>query len=90
MNVRCGRCRSEFEVTGPGRYQCPACGSANEVRAENPQTLVTPPPPPEPDAPSPRVSCHACGFDFIVGDVAEAPCPNCLTPVTVSGEEASE
>jgi len=32
MNVRCGACRTQFEVAGPGRYACPACGSVNVVR----------------------------------------------------------
>lgn len=32
MRVRCGACRTQFEVTGPGRYACPVCGSINVVR----------------------------------------------------------
>jgi len=32
MNVRCGACRTQFEVAGPGRYACPVCGSVNVVR----------------------------------------------------------
>jgi DNA-directed RNA polymerase subunit RPC12/RpoP len=32
MRVRCGACRNQFEVTGPGRYACPVCGSVNVVR----------------------------------------------------------
>ncbi len=32
MRVRCGACRTEFEVAGPGRYACPVCGSVNVVR----------------------------------------------------------
>lgn len=32
MRVRCGACRTQFEVTGPGRYACPVCGSVNVVR----------------------------------------------------------
>ena len=31
MIVRCGACRSQFEVPGPGRFGCPACGSVNNV-----------------------------------------------------------
>lgn len=88
--VRCGRCRQSFDVPGPGRYSCPACGTANEVRNEAaapPGGLVTPPPPPQPEAPSPRVECGECGFSFIVGRVAAAPCPNCGTSVTVSVPE---
>jgi Zn finger protein HypA/HybF involved in hydrogenase expression len=91
MTVKCGRCQTPFEVTGPGRYPCPACGTSNDVRAgaEEPDRggLLAPPPPPEPDAPSPRVVCPECGVSFIVGDVSEAPCPNCGTAVTVLGSE---
>jgi hypothetical protein len=60
----------------------------NEVRgaAEPDQGgFVAPPPPPPPDPPSPRVTCGDCSFEFIVGDVDEAPCPNCGTVVTVAG-----
>ena len=32
MNVRCGRCRAELEVSGPGEFICPACGTRNAVR----------------------------------------------------------
>ena len=91
MTVRCGRCQTPFEVAGPGRYPCPACGTPNDVRAgaEQPEQggLLAPPPPPEPDPPSPRVVCSECGVSFIVGQVSEAPCPNCGTLVTVSGSE---
>lgn len=88
MIVRCGRCRTSFEVAGPGRYRCPACGTANEVAggpAPAPGGLVTPPPPAAPETPSPRAECPDCGFRFIVGQVAEAPCPNCGLAVTVAG-----
>lgn len=89
MIVRCGRCQTSFEVSGPGRVTCPACGTVNEVRgagpAPDPGGFVAPPPPPEAAAPSPRVTCDDCGFRFIVGDVAEAPCPNCGASVTVPG-----
>lgn len=33
MKVRCGSCRTEFEVPGAGRFACPVCGSVNVVRA---------------------------------------------------------
>jgi len=39
MNVRCGSCRNEFEVAGPGKYSCPVCGSVNVVRD---QTTASP------------------------------------------------
>ncbi len=32
MRVRCGACRTQFEVAGPGRFACPVCGSVNVVR----------------------------------------------------------
>ena len=32
MRVRCGACRTQFEVAGAGRYACPVCGSVNVVR----------------------------------------------------------
>ncbi len=38
MMVRCGACRTQFDVPGPGRFSCPSCGSVNMVRggAESP------------------------------------------------------
>ena len=32
MMVRCGACRTQFDVPGPGRFSCPNCGSVNMVR----------------------------------------------------------
>jgi DNA-directed RNA polymerase subunit RPC12/RpoP len=32
MIVRCGRCRSELEISGPGEFVCPACGTRNMAR----------------------------------------------------------
>lgn len=32
MLVRCGRCRSELEISGPGEFVCPACGTRNVAR----------------------------------------------------------
>jgi DNA-directed RNA polymerase subunit RPC12/RpoP len=31
--VRCGACRTQFDVPGEGRFSCPVCGSVNMVRA---------------------------------------------------------
>ncbi len=94
MIVRCGRCQTSFEVEGPGRYPCPACGTATDVRVEDSAAgasdLIAPPPPPKQDSPSPRAECGECGLSFIVGAVAAVPCPNCGTPVTVSGSEGDE
>jgi DNA-directed RNA polymerase subunit RPC12/RpoP len=32
MIVRCGRCRSELEIPGPGEFVCPACGTRNVAK----------------------------------------------------------
>lgn len=32
MMVRCGACRTQFDVPGEGRFACPVCGSVNMVR----------------------------------------------------------
>lgn len=49
MRVRCGACRTQFEVAGAGRFACPVCGSVNVVRngagGQN-QGGGQPPPPP--------------------------------------------
>jgi DNA-directed RNA polymerase subunit RPC12/RpoP len=97
--VRCGRCGVQFQVPGPGRYACPSCGTGNEVRSPaGPAPVGAEPPgggegfpaapgPVPPAAPSSRVACPACGFGFIVGDIALATCPNCGAPVPVDDEE---
>lgn len=58
---------------GPGGYPGPA----------SPGPSVSPPPPPDP--PSPRVTCPECSFNFIVGQVQTAICPNCRAEVPLSG-----
>ncbi len=92
MRARCGRCGAGFEVVGPGRYACPACGVTNEVRGgaapPGPAGMgpMEPAPPPlPPERPSRRVVCPdpECRFSFIVGDVAAAPCPMCGTEVDI-------
>ncbi len=100
MIVRCGACHTQFEVPGPGKFSCPACGSVNAVRAAGarpgpgqaagaPPGYTSPPPPPRPEPPSPRVQCPECEFRFIVGDIAVATCPNCgaEVPTGRGGEE---
>ena len=37
MKVRCGSCRTEFDVPGAGRFPCPVCGSVNVVRDAAPE-----------------------------------------------------
>ncbi len=46
MRVRCGACRTQFEVAGAGRFACPVCGSVNVVRdgAGAPPAEEAPPP----------------------------------------------
>lgn len=85
MIVRCGRCGTQFQVPGPGRYPCPGCGAANEVRGAGPEISRPDPPPPAPEHPAPRVACPACDFSFIVGPIEVATCPNCGEAVPVSG-----
>jgi hypothetical protein len=90
MIVGCGECGRQFEVSGPGRVACPACGTPNQVgggAAPAGAPGGAPRPAPEPAGPPPqRVTCPACEFSFLVGEVASAPCPNCRE--TVSVEEA--
>ncbi len=104
MRVRCGACRTQFEVAGPGRFACPVCGSVNVVRggAEQPQEMGGyptapgvggvggPPPPPPPPPPLPRIECPECGFSFVVGPIALATCPNCTAQVPTGYEEENE
>ena len=100
MTVRCGRCRTQFDVPGPGRFACPACGAANQVGGgpQEPGIVAPPSPEPEPARPSPRVACPTCRFSFIVGDIVSAPCPMCgvqvavgeAPPVSGGGEESGQ
>lgn len=48
MRVRCGACRTQFEVGGAGRFACPACGSINVVRNGSPGQQQQTAPPPQP------------------------------------------
>ena len=88
MGVRCGRCGTEFNVDGPGRFPCPRCQAVNEVRpapAAEP-SLAVPPPTPKPAKPSPRAICQECSFGFIVGDIDVASCPNCGADVKIGAK----
>jgi DNA-directed RNA polymerase subunit RPC12/RpoP len=90
MMVRCGSCRNQFDVPGPGRFSCPVCGSINMVRAApgaDPGAASAPPPPRPPDPPANRVQCPNCEFRFIVGEIAVAKCPNCGTDVETGSPE---
>ncbi len=69
MMVRCGACRTQFEVAGAGRFACPVCESVNVVRDPSgaapdlggypaaPNVVAggspQPPPPPPPPANTP-------------------------------------
>ncbi len=100
MKVRCGACRNQFEVAGPGRYPCPSCGSVNAVReqaGDGPSTVGgyqaapgvaqdTPPPPPPPSPPPPKINCPECDFEFYIGEIAVATCPNCEAEVETGVE----
>lgn len=103
MRVRCGACRSEVDIPGPGRFNCPSCGSPNEVRGAPPDDQAgmpqqdggqfappAQPPPPAPEPPSPKISCEACEFSFIVGNIDRATCPNCGEEVVVGRGETVE
>ncbi len=105
MMVRCGACRTQFEVPGAGRFACPVCGSVNVVREQTggaPSTMggyptapgaaggPPPPPPPAPNVPAPRIACPECSFSFIVGDIAVATCPNCGADVRTGRGSAEE
>lgn len=103
MMVRCGACRTEFDVAGAGRHACPTCGAINQV-AEAPQAspqASAPQTPPGafpgaqpgqeeaagPSAPEPtRARCSQCDFEFFVGDIDVAECPNCGTEVKVDAK----
>jgi rRNA maturation endonuclease Nob1 len=105
MMVRCGACRTQFEVPGPGRFACPVCGSVNVVRepgggapsnmggyptAPGAAGAQSPPPPPPPNAPLPRIQCPECEFSFIVGDIDVAMCPNCGAEVRTGRGDSEE
>jgi LSD1 subclass zinc finger protein len=104
MRVRCGACRTQFEVPGAGRFACPVCGSVNVVRdaagADAPSTIggypaatgmpgQTPGAPPPPPS-LPRIECPECGFSFVVGPIATATCPMCSAEVPTGYEDESE
>ncbi len=101
MIVRCGACRTQFQVPGAGRFACPTCGATNEVRGDGgggpppaPSGLApggpglgdigAPPPAPEPPpANVSRTACPVCSFEFFVGEIDVAHCPNCGAEVAV-------
>lgn len=100
MRVRCGACRTQFDVAGAGRFACPVCGSVNVVRdaggvpaspldaGYGAQTEPPPPPPPPPLLP--KIQCPECEFSFVVGEIAVATCPMCSAEVPTGFEDESE
>jgi len=103
--VRCGACRTQFDVPGEGRFACPVCGSVNMVRSRPGAAGPGGAPPPgsmpptgapgqgDPavtEGPSPRIQCPECGFSFIVGDIAVAICPMCSAEVPTGRSEPEE
>ncbi|MBI4728600.1 MAG: hypothetical protein HY775_03755 [Acidobacteria bacterium] len=98
MLVRCGRCRAELEVSGPGEFACPSCGTRNAVRGAGPRDVGgltvpggMPPPAPRPDPSIRWASCPACSWRFAIGEVPEVTCPSCRAhlEVTAAGLRAA-
>ncbi len=90
MRARCGRCRTEVEIPGPGTFVCPVCVTQNQVRPPADQGLTTVgKEPPRESNPAPRVTCDECSFTFAVGDIDVATCPNCRAEVKVKSEESA-
>ena len=98
MLVRCGRCRTELEVSGPGEFLCPRCGTRNVIRGAPAQPqpgygvpdLTVPggmpprPGPPPADDPSIRwIACPECSWRFAIGSAESVICPNCRRNLTV-------
>lgn len=99
MIVRCGACRTEFDAQTEGRHPCPACGAVNQVSATRPPAGQSPsgapgpvppggasgaaPPTPAETVSLTRVTCDQCSFQFVVGDIEVATCPNCSAEVTL-------
>jgi len=78
MMVRCGACRTEFDVPGPGRFSCPNCGSVNMVRG----AADTPQPPPTMGGPGvpPGYGEQAGGYPPTVPTPAPPPAPEAPSP----------
>lgn len=92
MLVRCGNCRVELEVPGPGEFACPACGSRNVVRGQAapkaptldlPDLGRTQAPPSEPAAGIRWTKCPQCSYRFAVGEIPSVPCPACSANLSI-------
>lgn len=70
MKVRCGSCRTEFDVPGAGRFACPVCGSVNVVRTAGSQQ-----PPPQQQAPQANLGGYAAAPGVVPGGAPPPPPP---------------
>jgi DNA-directed RNA polymerase subunit RPC12/RpoP len=100
MIVRCGRCRVELEVSGPGEFVCPSCGTRNSVKGDAPGYDLggltvpggRPSPRQGPDGPDGSQAgiswgtCPECSFRFVMGEVETVTCPNCRAELAVTPE----
>jgi LSD1 subclass zinc finger protein len=78
MIVRCGACRTQFEVPGAGRFTCPVCGSVNMVRDQSGGA-----------APPPTVGGYPAAPGAVAGNQPPAPPPpppNAPLPRITCGE----
>lgn len=95
MIVRCGRCRIELEVSGPGEFVCPSCGTRNTVRSSTvggdllDLSAVRSEAGPSEQNPPPGVrwvSCPGCSYRFAIGERERVACPNCSADLEVTPE----
>lgn len=79
MKVRCGSCRTEFDVPGAGRFACPVCSSVNVVRAAadqgQPPPQQQPPQQPPPQQQRPAQQQGMGGYRTAPGVVPGAGSP---------------
>ena len=79
----CPACGVTNEVRGGSPGQPGVGPQPGPPGAGPPGQMSSPAPPPPPERPSRRARCpdKGCGFSFIVGEIAMAPCPMCGTEV---------
>ena len=93
MMVKCGACRTQFDVPGAGRFSCPNCGSVNMVRdaaggagatSRAPGSAQPPPsyapPPPGYAPPPPGYAQPPPGYAPPPPPAPEAPSPKLSCP----------
>ena len=71
MRVRCGACRTQFEVGGAGRFACPVCGSINVVR----NGAAGQPPPEQPAQQPGTMGGYPTAPGVVPGSAAAPPGP---------------